>query len=385
MKLLILTDGIAPFVIGGMQKHSFQLAKHLAMLGHKITLVHCVYDKNAMPDQESIAASFGIDAMQNLEIISMRFPPAAWYPGHYVKESYIYSKIIYGKLAERLSEFDFIYAKGFTGWHFLEKKKRGQNLPPIGIKFHGYEMLQPPSGLMMRLHNMILRGPTEWNNRNADFIFSYGGKITLIIESLGISNDRIIEIPTGIEASWVSEKIQPISSNLINFVFVGRFERRKGVEELTDSLKNMVDQNDQFHFHFIGPVPPSIQIKSSKITYHGSIKESDKIRDILDQCQILVVPSHSEGMPNVIMEGMARGLAIVATDVGAVASVVDDKNGWFVTPADSAELSAKLLGIIRGEKSVIESKREASLLRIREFTWEKIAALTANRIAVHLK
>jgi glycosyltransferase involved in cell wall biosynthesis len=82
---------------------------------------------------------------------------------------------------------------------------------------------------------------------------------------------------------------------------------------------------------------------------------------------------------------MARGLAILATDVGAVASVVDDKNGWFVTPADSAALTGKLLGILHGEKSEIESRRHASILRIKEFTWEKIAALTANRIAAHLK
>ena len=42
MKVLMITDGINPFVIGGMQKHSANLAKHLTLSGCKVTLVHCV-------------------------------------------------------------------------------------------------------------------------------------------------------------------------------------------------------------------------------------------------------------------------------------------------------------------------------------------------------
>ena len=43
-------------------------------------------------------------------------------------------------------------------------------------------------------------------------------------------------------------------------------------------------------------------------------------------------PSYSEGMPNVIMEAMSRGLAIIATDVGAVSKLVDEENGWLINP-----------------------------------------------------
>jgi glycosyltransferase involved in cell wall biosynthesis len=43
-------------------------------------------------------------------------------------------------------------------------------------------------------------------------------------------------------------------------------------------------------------------------------------------------------MPNVIMEGMARGLAVLTTDVGAISSVVNQDNGWFVKPGNSQDL-----------------------------------------------
>ncbi len=381
MKLLILTDGIQPFVIGGMQKHSFSLARQLAILGHQVTLVHCVASSAKLPDKQEIESAFGIEAMQNLEVIGFKFPAPSWYPGHYLKESYIYSRQVYDKLKDRLSDFDFIYAKGFTAWYFLEQKSKGKALPKIGLKFHGYEMFQKPANLKMRLHNWMLSGPTKWNNVHADYIFSYGGKITQILKDLGIVRDAIIEIPTGIDEAWIQKGHQ--SETRRDFVFIGRFERRKGVEEINHALQSLIGKKN-FHFHFIGPIPPSVKIKSDQITYHGSISDKNEIRSILDRCGVLVTPSHSEGMPNVIMEGMARGLAVLTTDVGAISSVVNQENGWFVTPGDAEGLKNQIQEIIELTDDQLRTKQESSLKRIREFTWEKIGELTAARIAQRL-
>ena len=46
-----------------------------------------------------------------------------------------------------------------------------------------------------------------------------------------------------------------------------------------------------------------------------------------DSCDILICPSYSEGMPNVILEAMSRGLAIIATNVGAIRLLVSEDNG----------------------------------------------------------
>lgn len=379
MKLLILTDGITPFVIGGMQKHSFELTKNLALLGHEITLVHCVYGTASMPNKEEVAEVFGADAYQNIEVITLRFPPASWYPGHYVKESYIYSKWIYDKVKDRLETFDFIYAKGFCAWYFLEKKSRGQKMAPVGIKFHGYEMLQKPGNLKMKIQNIILRGPVIWNNRHADYIFSYGGKITDIITGLEISKEKVIEIPTGIDESWIRNQPGTSTTDKISFVFIGRYERRKGIEEIQQSLQ-MIQASGGWEFHFIGPIPSGVRFKHPQVIYHGSIQDKQEIREILDRCQVLVAPSHSEGMPNVIMEAMARGLAVLTTDVGAISSVVSPENGWFVPPGDVTKLTEKLTEIIHSDRADIFKRQQISLKKISEFSWEKIAVLTADQI-----
>ncbi len=382
MKILILTDGIHPFVIGGMQKHSFYLAKNLAEQNHQITLIHCVDSSKKLPTTDELSLVFGEDAMRNIEFISLKFPAPSWYPGHYLKESYLYSRQAFDKVKNRLSEFDFIYGKGFTTWYFLEKKSKGEKMPPVGIKFHGYEMFQPPANFKGKIHNWLLKGPTLWINQHADYVFSYGGKITSIIRELGVREKKIIEIPTGIESSWCISRIQD-QGQKVRFVFIGRFERRKGIEELTSALRELKDTCD-FHFDFIGPIPPSVRIKSDKIDYHGSITDKSEIQQILDKCQVLVVPSHSEGMPNVIMEGMARGLAILATDVGAVRSVVSEQNGWFVAPGDSQALTLMLRKISETDSSVILSKQQQSLSQIKSFFWDRIAAKTSEEISKRL-
>jgi len=379
MKILILTDGIYPFVIGGMQKHSYYLTKMLVEQGQQVTLVHCVPYGKKLPTHDEVVESMELKNKNGLDSIAIHFPKAGVIPGHYLKESYLYSKRIYDKLKHRLNEFDFIYAKGFSAWHLLHEKQQNKSIPPIGVKFHGYEMFQPPPSFKARLQNLLLRGPVKWNNLHADYVFSYGSKITTIIEQLGVQKKKIIEIPTGIESSWISQSIG--ENEKLNFVFVGRYERRKGIDELNFALRQL-PASTAFHFHFISPIPHSKRLSDERITYHGSITDTVQMKSILDNCQIMVVPSHSEGMPNVIMEGMARGLAVLTTPVGAIEEVVDDTNGWLITPGDKNALKNKLQEILSLQLFIIKQKQEQSRMKISGFLWENIAKLTMEELQI---
>ena len=326
MKIAILTDGIYPFVIGGMQKHSFYLTKFLVGLGAEVTLVHCVHSKE-LPERTDVLQAMGLDEDCNLEVICLPFPDGGKLPGHYLKSNYFLSQNIYQKLKDRIHSFDFIYAKGFTSWVLADLKRKGADLPPLGVKFHGYEMFQPPASLRARFEQWLLRGPVKFIHEHTDYVFSYGGKISDIIRKIGVADTKIIEIPTGIANDWCRTNLTHTEGKR-KFVFIGRYERRKGIEELTQSIAQL--NKADYTFEFIGPIPATKKIKADNIVYHGKVMETEKIQAIIDNCHVLVTPSHSEGMPNVIMEGMARGLAIVATYVGAVAQQVDHSNCWLI-------------------------------------------------------
>lgn len=383
MKLLVLTDGITPFVTGGMQKHSANLVKYLIMRGHQITLVHCVTGKMKFPTQEEVRESLGLSGNDLLVVKCYRFPSMGSMPGHYLKESYAYSSLLYKDFAASIQDFDFIYAKGFCAWKFMERKRKGEKMPPIGVKFHGYEMFQRLNGWSQKIQAWMLRGPVKWNNQNADYVFSYGAKITEIIQSIGVNRTKIIEIPSGVDNTWIVENRKE-RSGAFRFLFIGRFEARKGIEEL-NKIINSRSIDDNVVFEFIGDIPPSKRLKRNDVVYHGQIKEAHLIQEVMDRSDVLIVPSHSEGMPNVILEGMSRGLATIATNVGAVGALVNPNVGYLISPLDEAQLRNALdTAIQNGREDAAQKGLNAIQLLKSQFQWDKIAEETEKQLAVRL-
>jgi glycosyltransferase involved in cell wall biosynthesis len=380
MNIALLTDGIYPYVIGGMQRHSFYLAKYLAAAGHKVDLYHTNQSKKDISALELFTA----EEKMNIRSFVIPFPSFGSGPGHYIRESYEYSKRVWDAFKKQ-KQVDFIYVKGFSGWELLNQKDKGATLSPVGLNFHGYEMFQAQPSLLAGLKSrLILRSPVLFNVKHADYLFSYGGKITGIIESLGVPKRKIIEISTGISSEWLNEKPQP-SSEKRKFIFVGRFERRKGVEELNAALIKLIARKD-FEFHFVGPIPLKKKITSDKIIYHGEINEDGKLRALLQEMDVLVCPSHAEGMPNVVMEALASGLAVIATDTGATGVMVSAENGWLIPPSSVPALLKSLEeAMLCSNETLDDKKKKAVGIVKKNFLWEKIAAETVNSIQAQLK
>jgi glycosyltransferase involved in cell wall biosynthesis len=369
MHVALVTDGITPYVIGGMQKHSFYLARYFARNKIYVDLVHF---NNSELDISKLEC-FSEEEKTYIRSIVLQFPVNTGFPGHYILSSFQYSKLAYEALRPQLDSYDFIYTKGFTGWKLInEKFKHNINCAPIGLKFHGYEMFQIPPDFKTKLQHYLLRPFVKKLSIRADVVFSYGGKITGIIESLGIPKKNIIEIPSGVEKEMIATVVAKHPGTITRFVFMGRSERRKGVPELNEVLQKLIHDKVAFKFDFIGPVPTESRISHPDITYHGEIRDFTLIREILQESDVLVCPSWSEGFPNVILEAMANGLAIIATDVGAVAAMVSEKNGWLIKPGDTRQLEEAMKKAI-ASYNILTIKKEHSLSLVNsEFNWDSI-------------
>lgn len=368
MKIALLTDGIYPYVMGGMQKHSYYLAKYLAKNKIQVDLFH--FNQSAL--NIHALEVFNEEEKKYIKSIVLEFPKLNNLPGHYVKESHRYSEIIFEKIKSDLNQYNFVYTKGFTGWKLIESKMNGLTCPPIGVNFHGYEMFQPAPNLKIKLQHLIFQKSVRWISTNADVVFSYGGKITEIIAGLAIPQDKIIEIPTGIEETWINKNSLKANAPR-RFIFIGRYERRKGVEELTSVLQELI-KTDNFIFEFIGNIPLNKQIKSKKIIYHNEMRNVEDIKIILLRADVLVCPSHSEGMPNVIMEGMASGLAIIATDVGAVSKMVNNKNGGLISTnklKEDLKLAIREMIMITDEQLLLYKQSSIDHVK-KSFLWDRV-------------
>lgn len=383
MRILLLTDGITPLVIGGMQRHSYNLAKYLVSNSVHVDLVHCLVDPNQNIDDLDYSKVFDEQELRFLNIKGYYFPKSLKIPGHYVRENKKLSCFIYEDFKSNLKDYDFIYAKGFVGWKFLIEKKKGVEMPPVGVNFHGYEMFQKPPSFKVRLEHLLLKRPVRWNSKNADYVFSYGGKITDLIVGLKVERKKIVEIPSGIDASWLIDVNEIKTQGERKFLFVGRDERRKGIKEINSVLKDLINEsNYELEFHFVGPINNEVNSnKKVKIIYHGLVKDSQKIQEIMKTCHFIVVPSHSEGMPNVILEAMASGLAVIATDVGAVNKMVGEENGFLLNRPDPKLLKSAMIRAIKESDERLGLKRKNSINRVeKEFLWEKVIKTTIKKI-----
>jgi len=279
---------------------------------------------------------------------------------------------------------DFVYAKGFTAWKYIDEKEKSKDLPPIGVNFHGYEMFQPAPSLRSYLEQVLLfKRPVRYITTGSDCVFSYGGRISSIIGQLGVPVSRIIEVPTGIERSWLNDRVRN-TPPVKRFLFAGRYERRKGVQELTRVLRQL-DSYYSFQFDFVGEVPSRYKISSPNITYHGVIIDPLGMQKIMRSCDVLVCPSYSEGMPNVIMEAMASGLAVIATDVGAIPEMVDAQNGMLIEPGNLAQLSEAIRFMVHEDPVKTDERKSRSLTKVMDsFLWDKVAETTIEKISSFL-
>jgi glycosyltransferase involved in cell wall biosynthesis len=379
MKIALLTNGVYPFVIGGMQKHSYFLAKYFAKNQLYVDVFH---PGGKIKEEINISDFFTKEELRYLAFIEIPFPKIKTFPGHYILSSYLYSKALYNHLALCKEENKFIYAQGFTSWYFLKKQNFQQNLIS---NLHGLEMFQCTINLKNRLEQILLKIPASFIIKKSNKQISLGGKLTNILYKNGGKPNLVVEIPNAIESNWVINESAFKSENStqrIKFVFIGRYERRKGIEEFHEVIQKTIDILN-YEVNFIGPIPEEKQFKHKNVNYLGAIMESDKIKEVLINSDILVCPSYSEGMPTVILEAMACGCAIIATDVGATSTIVNVDNGWLLKGDIVSNLHTAILSATSCSSEELIFKKKQSIQKVlKNFTWKKVIQKTIKSLEI---
>ena len=340
MRWLLLTDGLSPFEMGGMQKHSANLLRHLLKKGHFVSVAHCVTKSRKIGESE-VRKQLEIKSEEVCDIKQFVFPKTNRLPGHYIKESYLYSQKLFQYYSGQQQTWDIVFAQGFTGWKFLEERKKNNWNVPVINHFHGLEMFQNAIGWRDKLQQYLLKSPVKWNVLNADATVSLGGRITDILRGLGVSLDDIIHLPVGIDASWFKDCTRS-SSTQIRALFVGRFESRKGLKSLLYAFNEVSESHQVLSLTVVGNIPHSSRIPIEGVHYYGPILDEREMIQVMDDHDVLIVPSVAEGMPTVILEAMARGMAIWCTPVGANEVMVDEVNGFVFKSHRSSDIRAGL-------------------------------------------
>tara|TARA_Y100001934_G_C12335225_1_gene767239 strand:+ start:681 stop:1784 length:1104 start_codon:yes stop_codon:yes gene_type:complete len=164
--------------------------------------------------------------------------------------------------------------------------------------------------------------------------------------------------------------------NKINIILTtGSDYKRKGFLVSLDSLP-FIDLDDNFQVIAIGCNSQVVQESKKKnlnhkIKMYGDLNYSE-VENIIKKCHILLLPSYKEGLPNLILEAMAKGLVVITTRVGSIPDViVDSQNGFFVDIGNSKQIS-KILNSLFENKSKMVSISRNNINKVKKVYSEKI-------------
>ncbi len=175
---------------------------------------------------------------------------------------------------------------------------------------------------------------------------------------LGYSKDKVSVVRNGVSIQdLVSRSDKPNTPYVIGVVAL--FRPRKGLEILLQALSDLKKNNYEIQLRAVGAFETKEYEEGIKVmTQQLGVEENiewlgftDNVVHEFHKMDAFVLPSlYGEGLPMVVLEAMAVGIPVVATEVEGVPEVISDKeHGLLVKPGSADELSQALELLVSGE------------------------------------
>jgi glycosyltransferase involved in cell wall biosynthesis len=197
------------------------------------------------------------------------------------------------------------------------------------------------------------------------------------------ANDFVKVLYNGIEdkSRVIAYDFQKDFGNKRVILSAGRLAEQKGYGYFLQAAQKLLSKRDDLVFVIAGKGKLEADLKklANDLGIQDSVRFLGFIEDLdpyIKGCDLFVLASIFEGMPNVVMEAMALGKAVVATDVnGARELMLDGSTGTIVPPRDPAALAAAI-SVLIDDRELCEDFGVAGLARVKkEFT---IPAMVRN-------
>jgi glycosyltransferase involved in cell wall biosynthesis len=199
--------------------------------------------------------------------------------------------------------------------------------------------------------------------------------VTKELEEIGVSKNKIIEIPNGVD---LIENQKTKLKEHINILTIGRLINRKRIDMLIDAFSEVIDSFN-LSLTIVGSGPN--KTKLIKLAEEKKIKKNvfflgkiskDEVLEALKKADIFVLPSDSEGMSNALLEAMSSGLPVIVADIPAnQALILKDENGLMFN--DYQSLKNSIIKLC-SKKSLREKLgKSAKVLILSKYSFKKIA------------
>jgi glycosyltransferase involved in cell wall biosynthesis len=192
----------------------------------------------------------------------------------------------------------------------------------------------------------------------------------------GLDAARIAVVSNGVDDEFLHTGPR-VPHSKPRLLFVGRLSVQKNLPQLLHALDGV---SEQFETTLVGDGELEAQLRQAardlglqNVQFHGRVDGPD-LRELYRNADVFVLPSEREGMPLVLLEALAMGLPIVATDVPGNRELVSSgQNGLLVPLGDAAALRQALLSVTTDPERYRRMSETSRRLADR-YSWRAVSA-----------
>lgn len=211
-----------------------------------------------------------------------------------------------------------------------------------------------------------------------------------LLAAAGIARSRMEYIPNGVDTDRWRPGPTPLRAREPVVVCVARLVDRKRQSDLIEAVAALRREGRAVQLRLLGDGPRRADLEQQArrlglgdaVVFTGALG-ADRVREQLAQAVVFALPSLSEGMPAAVLEGMAAGLAIVASDVNGIRDVVEHTvTGLLHEPRDVATLTAQLGSVLEDRDA---AERFGAAARARVASHYSLEAMLAAKFALYCR
>jgi glycosyltransferase involved in cell wall biosynthesis len=291
-----------------------------------------------VPRREHIA---GLDVTHPRTLFVPRLATATWGP--------LYAASIAPALAPYRGKVDVVlgswaYPDGFAAVVAAQLLR-----VPCVVKLHGSDI------------NLVakLPGPRRllgWALPRAARVVAVSKPLADEVVALGVARDRVAVVMNGVDADLFRPRDRAAARGELGLpggplaLYVGNLKPEKGPLELARAWASVQRHVPEARLAIIGGGPLKTEVErivGDRAMVAGP-QPLERVPTWMAACDVLVLPSHTEGTPNVVLEALASGRRVVASRVGGVPDVITDARlGALVPPGDPDALADALVLALR--------------------------------------
>ena len=217
--------------------------------------------------------------------------------------------------------------------------------------------------------------------READFLFTVSDQLRDRSIAMGAHPETTRALINGCDLSVfkVGDRLEArarlgIDPAIEAVVYIGRMDVNKGLRELVEAAESLHAHRPNLHVFMVGEGPDRPVIESAIQSHHASdyvhVLPGCAPSDVfiwMTAADLVTLPSYMEGCPNVVLEALACGRPVVATNVGGIPEIMNAECGSLVPARDAVALAQAL-------DSVLDKTWDAAAISAqRSRCWEDVA------------